>query len=380
MTPERPYLIVLHGANVGLEPTRSVLNELHNAGFAAGAALPIPAFIPATAADYFAEFAQHAEPSLADPMTHVFSWEEGQRGGQREKWKYMQVPDPASRPAPFTSAVLSAQLEVGAETLVTPWLAHGFDGGTRNLQATLSFAEHGVSSPLAQGRRVLLGASVAASVLADSRARSDYLNALVEFPEGDFYLRVHQSGNPAYSQPRDVRVLAGLRHVVSALRENDRGVLLPQSGLLGYAMSAFGAHGFGAGIPASLQSCCEPQRGGSGVRLPWYFVPELLTFVLRDDLSELQGLSGYHRCDCVFCRSLLEPGGVWDFNEAGQHFLYSLARMANDMPEDPNERITALRRRLDAAATLREELQSAGRLLDARSEPKHLEAWSAALT
>jgi hypothetical protein len=221
---------------------------------------------------------------------------------------------------------------------------------------------------------------VTSGILADERARKDYLNALVEFPEGDFYLRIHQSGSASYEQERDSRVIAGLRHVVSALRANDRGVMLPQSGLLGFAMTAFGAEAFGAGISASMQSCCQPQRGGAPHRLPWYFVPELLTFALRDDLPHLQGLAGYHPCDCVFCRSLMQPARPWDRNEAGQHFLYSVARMASEMPSDTASRPTALRRRLERAAALLEELQSAGRLLDRRSEPRHLAVWTAELT
>jgi len=276
--------------------------------------------------------------------------------------------------------VTLAQTQTGADTVVTPSLVHGLDGSMRNLEATALFAQHGQASPLVGDRRLLLGTTVTAAILSDDRARSDYLNALVEFPSGDFYMRVQLSGSPGYEQVRDRRLIAGLRRAVVALRANDRGVVLPHLGLLGWAMTAFGAEAFGAGINASMQRCCEPSRGGPPRRLPWYFVPQLLTFVLRDDLAQLQGLSGYEACDREYCRTLLQPRRAWNSNEAGQHFLYSCCRLASELPADEASRPEALRKRLVAVADLLGAIQSAGRLLDARSEPKHLADWTAALT
>lgn len=380
--PRTPYLIVHHGTSHTPMVAKGLLSQAHRAGFPVGATVFLPMFAPDTARRYLSDFAEVAAPTIGDPVTHVLHREENRRGGERDKWRYMGIPDPASKPGPFVSQVLLAQTQTGADTVVTPSLVHGLDGSLRNLEATALFAQHGQDSPLVGDRRLLLGTTVTAAILADDKARSDYLNALVEFPSGDLYMRVLLSGSPGYEQVRDRRLIAGLRRAVEALRANDRAVVLPHIGLLGWAMTAFGAEAFGAGISASMQRCCEPSpsRRGQARRLPWYFVPQLLTFVLRDDLAQLQGLSGYEPCDCAFCRTLLLPRRPWDPNEAGQHFLFSCCRLAGELPADEASRPEDLRRRLVAAAELLEVIRSAGRPLDARSEPKHLADWTAALT
>lgn len=243
------------------------------------------------------------------------------------------------------------------------------------------FARQTVVSPFVRGKELMFGVSVTAAVIEQEKSRNELLNELVEFPDGGFYLRIHHSGDAAYSQYGDRAVIRGLREVVTSLHENDRDVTLPQLGLLGWAMTAFGADAFGSGIEATTQRCCEP-RGGGGSNSPLerYFVPQLLSYVLRSDIPQLQGVGAFETCRCPFCATLLQPRRPWDHNQAGQHFLWSCCQLASEMPTDVANRAEALQTRLAAAAELRDALQSAGRHLDAQSEPKHLASWLEALT
>ncbi len=315
--------------------------------------------------------------ALADPQTERMEGPLEKRGYGRAHLLYLQREDPGASPGPFVDEVLTAQAQLGRHTVISPWLTHGHGVGQKHLRATRRFAMEAANHPLAKSCELLLGVAVAGGILADSNALDDFLDELVDWPDGPIYLRVVTSTSPSYEQLRDTNLLIGLRRLVESLTSNERIVLLPLSGLAGWLMMPFGARAFGTGISASLQRLGPPRGGGGGGdRLRWYFLPELLGFVLHDELRLFSSLPGYTVCGCPFCAQLPldRAGGDWDFDTAGQHYLHCCGQLCASLSTAAQPRVQ-LQRRLGRAQSFWQMAQSAGVVVDSRSVPRHLAAW-----
>jgi hypothetical protein len=184
---------------------------------------------------------------------------------------------------------------------------------------------------------------------------------------------------PGYKQFHQIDALAGLREVVRSLEANDRAVALPQSGLCGWLMCAFGARSFGAGVTASMQRNTPPAGGGGGLPpLHWYFVPQLLGFVQAEEMDDVAAVDGFETCVCRYCKGELPAAGAsFDSEAAGKHFLHWCALLAAEL--DPDDPAGAVVRRVTDAAAFAGEVRDAGVQLDPRSQPTHLAAWNEVL-
>lgn len=328
------------------------------------------------------EFQPSTRYVLADPETPKVQLQFDRRGHGRKDFAYLQESDPAANRERFVRQVLEAQLSVGAQVLIAPWLVHGRSGTDRELNATIDFATRAASSPLASNRTLLLSVAATDGVFADVRARNNLLNLLVELPERPIYLRMEMSSAPAgRAQYQGRAALSGLRECIEALASNDRPVFLPQTGVLGWLMLPFGATAFGTGLSASMQRNLPlPTEGGGGGGLPplhWYFLPQFLGFVLAEELDSLRRVTGFEECSCPSCARVRPRGGA-AFNEqaAGHHFLWWCARLANELNEPGGSAVATVRERLEAASAFWRRVQRAGVVLDDRSQPMHLATWT----
>jgi hypothetical protein len=341
-----------------------------------GATVFLPRYVSATCRSNLASFAAHAAYVLADPETHKLDDPFDERGRGRREFAYLQESDPVANRARFVEDVLQAQLDTGAQTLISPWLTLGVTMSTRNFRATIRFAEEAAQHHLANGRDLLLGFAVAESVMRDDEARDDLLDAVVELPDGHVYLRLQVTPPNSYSQYGDEQALKGLRRFVEGLAANGRRTILPQFGLAGWLMTPFGSLAFGSGINASMQRFV-PRVEGFGQPLEWYFEPQLLGFVLRTEMLAIQQLPNYVACDCPYCARLtFGPGPPWNRDDAGLHYLWSCARLAEEVRAAVTPQ-QVVQYQLEAARSFWNDLRQAAVPLDHRSEPRHLAAWSA---
>jgi hypothetical protein len=147
-------------------------------------------------------------------------------------------------------------------------------------------------------------------------------------------------------------------------------------------MMPFGASGFGAGINASNQSLAiRTGGGGNGAnKLEWYFVPQLLSCVLRHEVQHIAKVTGYQPCDCPFCQKLPlgAKAGHWDFNEAGLHYLWWCAKLTSEQQQNAAHAQAAVKKRINDAKDFAHAVRVQKVLLDPRSSPAHLAAWTEA--
>lgn len=346
-----------------------------------GATVFLPRYLPATGQRNATELDDRALYVIGDPETRKMHAPYAQRGRGRTQHAYLAEDNYAVNRARFVGAVLGAQVANGRDVLVSPWLVHGVTGQDRELDLTIDFARRADASAHARDRTLLFGFEATDHIFADDDARSEMLNKLVELPERPVYLRMMVGGQPNRRGYANARALRGLREVVESLAENDRPVFLPQTGLAGWLMLPFGAKAFGAGISSSLQRCTTPDAGGGGggaPPLPWYFAPSSLSFVLASELDSLRDVDGWEECECPFCEESPPDPRAFNAEAAGQHFLWWCAALANELNgiRDPRARV---RTRLRDASQFWQAAQEGGVALDERSQPTHLEAWTAAM-
>jgi hypothetical protein len=347
-------------------------------GWRLGAALRIPrGRLPYNVAK-LDDWALNADYVLADPETRQMILPFRNRGGGRNDHAYLSESDPAANRDRFVTQVLRAQLNAGADVLISPWLIHGTGGTSHELAVTMDLARRAIDHKLSDGRTLLIGVEATETIFASKGTRDALLDEITELEGVPVYLRMTTSaaltGNRQYD---NIPALRGLREAVEALVGNDHTVLLPQSGVAGWLMLGYGAYCFGAGVSGTLQRSGMPvaSRRGGGQPLQWYFHPQLLGFVLADELADLETVSGIDACDCPYCdASPPTPGAGFDRVAAEKHFLRWCVKAADDVRRASN-REAAVQHRVEAAEQHWQSVQSARVVLDARSRPTHLGAW-----
>jgi hypothetical protein len=314
---------------------------------------------------------------LADPESPRLDRAFDNRGRGRKDFDYLAESEPAANHERFVADVLEAQRQAGATALISPWMVHGLSQTEHELSTTIRFAED--AQTVAAGEHLLMGLEATEGVFANTQARNAMINELVEGPELPVYLRMRVNPPAGYKPFQELDSLSGLRDVVLALEDNDRPVALPQSGLPGWLMAAFGARSFGAGMAGSMQRSSAPTSGGGGQPpLHWYFVPQLLGFVLAEEMNDVAGVEGFEVCDCPYCdEELPGEGAAFDASDAGRHFVWWCAKLAAEL--DTGDPATLVSSRVEAASEFASAVHETGVSLDERSQPTHLPVWQAVL-
>ena len=185
---------------------------------------------------------------LGDPDTRRLHLAFEGRGRARSELDYLGESDPLANRKRFVRNALRAQVANGRQTLISPWLIHGISGDERYLEATVEFASIAAEHKLAEGRQLLMGLEATQEIFADKESRDRMVDEVIE-GDADLPIYLRMTIDPPESRRPfgDAESLRGLREAVEAFRDNDRRVILPQSGLCGYLMLPFGASAFGAG-------------------------------------------------------------------------------------------------------------------------------------
>jgi hypothetical protein len=301
-----------------------------------------------------------------------------ERGSGRKDFSYLGESDPSANAERFVEDAIDAQTDIGATVIVSPWLLHGVSQTEHELAATVNFATL-AEAYADDDDRLFMGVEATQGVFATNEARNALINELIEGPELPVYLRMRVTAPPGYMQYRDPNALLGLREVVKALHANERSVALPQSGLTGWLMNAFGAQSFGSGMQGSMQRNSAPAGGGGGFPpLHWYFVPQILGFALAEEMDDISSITDFEVCDCPYCDGEIpDTGAAFDLRNAGKHFIWWCSVLADEI--DPGSPAEAISTRVTEAKEFADRVNAAIQL-DDRSIASHLPVWSELLS
>jgi hypothetical protein len=180
----------------------------------------------------------------------------------------------------------------------------------------------------------------------------------------------------------DLDLLQGLKAFALTLANDDRALVLLNSGIVGWLSLAWNVNAFSAGL--SLASWSNTWRQGGGGKkgqpkppnIKWFFEPRLLRRFTDDEHADLAAQTIYPPCTCFYCASL-QAGAPW-LPAAEQHSLYALAQLTNEVAA-----VSAVQRRQKVIDIVQQAQTDWNTLVPAAltgsQKPAHLTTWLQAL-
>lgn len=351
-----------------------LLAQLHAAA-GANLALGVASALPAAAEQSHADFNTSCRADavrIVDPQGYLTDPQDIR----------VTVPsDKSRRRAPYLGGepatagdLLNMQRDRGANLLLTSGRAVDPADAQRSLDAACAEGDDALAM-LKPGERLALNLTVSAFWLTRRVLLEALLAQLVDQEQFDtWYVRVQWPKSVrSYSQPADASLLNGYRELADVAADEERRLLLPQTGLTGWLMLAYGATGFGTGLSGSYQAFIEPAGGGGGKpKVERYFETQLLHTVERTGRPPILDDPAYLQCQCPYCPPLFS-GAAWSHEYAGLHYLYNAGILAAGVAPAAAGRggpHGAVGRKVRAALRFAE-----GKALTGSSDPAHLRAW-----
>lgn len=295
-------------------------------------------------------------------------------------WASVPTHADATRPR-WVEKVLESQRHAGANVMLstTSWV----DGA--NARAGLADAMRWVSESRQQvgSDPMFVNLAFDGAWLSNPSLRALLLDEIVESDEHLWYLRFYwPKMTVRYGQLTNSPLLDGYAELAAVAADEDKRLVLPNSGLTGWVTTAIGASGFSTGIGWPEQAFTPPIPGGGRKGQPppprkkRYFERTILHTVERTTHERLQRRAGHITCSCAYSASLTS-GPTWDHNETGYHYLVCAAALTEALAVAPDRRIAA-RSLVAASQAFVGTLTGAGALLK-DDVPRHLPLWHAML-
>jgi hypothetical protein len=365
----QPYQRRDDAVNVGIELTAN--NE--SAGFLASYDN-----VPAAAVDEGVKDAVNLPLKLADAG---YRFDRKTIGGapQAASWIARPTPNSASDWDKTIDEAAAAQRLLGLDAIITP--APEIDGAQaiNSLRAAFDAARRGFAKKPASDPPWFARLTLRDEWLVNQQNRVAILNEVSNLPD-DLGIALHvrwRKSNPEI----DAGLLEGLKLFALQLDNDDRALILLNSGIVGWLSLAWGVNALSAGL--SLASWAESWRGGGGAKagqpkppnIKWYFEPALLRRFPENEHALLAAQPAYAQCTCAYCATLTTTN--WQ-PTAYQHALYALALLTNQVAAVPasqrRQQVLAL---VNAAESNWNAVVPSA--LSTTQKPAHLQAWKSVL-
>jgi hypothetical protein len=363
----------------------------HRGNVNLGVVAPLPRMSPEGVERFF-DGANGAEIRIADPEAFARADSFGntlaaQRDGKpyvgpstSRYWRYLSEPVPPGGTAAWVEQVVGEQRRVGANVLLTPgvWADPAdADKALDTLRQHTAWAHATCNTT----ENLVVNITAPAAWLINERLRDKLLNELVDMDDDAFYLRFRWPllVQP-YGQLLDVEILDGYAEVCNVLDENDKALILPNTGLTGWMGLAWGGHGFSTGIGSGERAFADtrvikigrrprPEPTRRTLATPILHVTDVLT------AERIERLPNVQACNCPFCKAQRQlPSGQFDKGLAGAHYLRSVIDLVADISRHPRGRRVAARRIVRDARAVVANSSSAVPLTD-NNDPRHLPLW-----
>jgi hypothetical protein len=367
-------LFIVHRPHIFHKAVPRLLAQLHAAA-GGNLALGVSSWLPGATVKSHAEFSTSCSAAavrIIDPLGFI---------ADPQDVRVKEPSDRAVKWAPYlrggvvsAADLLDMQRERGADLLLTSGRALDPSDARRSLAEACDEGDDALAA-LKPGERLAINLTMSADWLRRPQLLDALLTELIEQQQfATWHVRVQwPSSAKAWAQPTDEKLLAGYRKLAATADDEERRLLLPQTGLTGWLMLAWGTAGFGTGPFGSNQAFLEPVRGGGGKpQIERYFERQLLHSVERTARPLLTGDPGYTQCACPYCRPLL-AGAAWSHEYAGLHHLFSVGLLTAQVAQAvAGRRGThgAVGRAVRAAARF-----AVGKALTGNSDPAYLRTW-----
>ncbi|MFF7156767.1 hypothetical protein [Streptomyces sp. NPDC008139] len=285
--------------------------------------------------------------------------------------------DPASNN--WVESVIAGQRGAGANLLLSPGRALDPDTPEESLDVACTQGDE-TASHLLTGERCALNLTIPARWLVSDALRDRLLTQIVEQDQFDvIYVRIQwASPGAASAQVVDAALIDGIKELANLCQDEERKLILPQTGMTGWLSLAFGATGFGTGTSSGEQGFAEfafRRRAPGATEVERYFERQILHTVDRAVHESIATGPEYVACTCTYCAQLV-PGRVWNHELAAYHQLHAIGELTARVQSDSARggRHGAVRR------IVRDARQYAnGQPLVDTNFPRHLETWGQAL-
>ncbi|MCW2900322.1 MAG: hypothetical protein JWO67_2587 [Streptosporangiaceae bacterium] len=391
-------LLMLHWERNGWRHIRAALDELHRtnaASLSLGTVINLPRVKPEAARAWLTTRAA-ASLRIADPelYTRDDMWgprllserELPPKDGEppkrlmpktAEEWGFWTRPLPAGPDAAWVTEVLDAQRGAGANLLLSPGVPldpHNPDVALTGLEQQVAWARAGI----APSERLAVNLTIDGAWLATPALRTRLLNWIVEVDLDTWYMRVKWPQQPSYAQLVDGVLLDAYRELAALMQDEERALLLPNSGGTGWVSLGWGATGFGTGLGNAARGFTT----GKVIRMkkrpepvPRYFERSLLHTVEKNTADRLARIPGYSTCTCRYCAEL-RTRPTWDPQLSAAHYVLTVGEMTAALA-GPDRRGVA--RRIVRRAEKKAGSVSVTVPLTERDAPTHLPLWRARL-
>jgi hypothetical protein len=323
----------------------------------------------------------------ADSYGQVLHAQRGEKpyiGPSRAKhWSYITDAIPPGGSGAWVEQALDAQREAGATVLLTPGVWADPATAAQSLEIMRQHVTWAREAMTPQ-EHLAVNMTLPYSWLSTSRLRDALLDEILDMDEQVFYLRVRWPLMPQpYGHLLDPTVLAGYRELCNVFDENDRTLILPNTGATGWLALAWGAHGYSTGMGAHERAFADTRVIRIKTQSPRpeptkrIYVPSLLHVTDVATADRVAALPAQRRCECGFCqRQRKQP---WSKGLADAHYLRQMADMTAAMSNDPRGRRVRARKTVKDAAAF-SALANQTVPLTAANDPRHLAQWASLLS
>jgi hypothetical protein len=342
-------VLLLHREHANSALLREVASEIQRTttptSLAMGWVIELPRFKPSTNANTEFDDLQGVSLRIADPVLYARGDQWGpmllqERDGANPnstlmlrplmtknstQWDYFNtaIPSPRDR---WITQVLDAQRVSGANLLLTPGLPLDSSNPQDSLDAARGDLDFCAAS-LHSGERLAWNITVTHEWLTSTRLRAMLLEEIVDSAHDVLYLRVKWPlASSTYAQLLDVDVLVGYKEISSLASDEQRTLLLPNTGGTGWINVALGASGYGLGIGSRARAFATHRFApiGGATKPARYFERRIIHTITKVVDDALSGLPGYVACDCTFCDQL-RTRATWNQPLSGAHHVLRMA-------------------------------------------------------
>jgi hypothetical protein len=383
-----------HHANL-LPAVVGDINQRYTGALNVGVVAPMPRMSPAGLHAFLSRMAA-APLRFADPeaFARVDSFGPAlaaQRDGKpfvgvstKKHWSYFTDPQTGGYTASWVRDVLDAQRAAGATVLLTPGVWADPATAPASMATMRQHAEW-ARAELQPNEHLAVNVTLPWSWLTTPVLRNRLLDEVVDMDEVVFYMRVRWPlMGQAYGQLADKAILDGYVELANVFEENDKLLLLPNTGLTGWVSLACGAHGFSTGMGAGERAFADTRvikfKKTTPLPAPTHrtFSSSILHVTDAATSDQLDAL-GRGPCGCRFCRTHRRlPAGQWDKGLAGAHYLRRVADLTASIATHNRGRRVAARLAVREAGKF---VADGTKIvpLQGANDPKHLPVWASLL-